>query len=116
MSKNSTNGQDIIEDRYDIKVLCQADINLGPRTITSTSTKQPITVTVGVYDAGNNEIMFPSKGYYQIHFEIKADYDNVLANWVRMRLYNSFTSSFIDNVKYHQTGGGDSLPYGSVTY
>lgn len=117
MSKNSTNGQDyVIEERNDVKELCQADISLGPRTITTTNTKQPITITVGVFDAGNNEIKFPSKGYYKIHFEIYADWDNVIVNWVRMRIYNSFTSSYIDNIKYHQTGGGDSLPYGSVTF
>jgi hypothetical protein len=119
MSKNSTNGQDIIEDRYDNKVLCQADINFGPATITDATgifSKQPITVTVGVYDAGNNEIMFPSKGYYKIHFEFKGDTELLQQNYLRIQLFNSFTNSDLENVRYHPFGGSGNLPYGSATF
>lgn len=117
MSKNCTNGQDyVIEERYDVKEICQADISLAPRTVTGTNTKQPITVTAGVFDAGNNEIKFPSKGYYMIHLETQADIDEVTGNWLEMQLYNSFTASFIENKRYHRVGGYNIHPYGHGTF
>lgn len=82
-----------------------AELSCGPITLTQTSlTKLPITITVGPYDAGNNEIKFPSNGFYVISLNLRAD-TGVTFGDVEFTLYRTNTNSYYGHSQFYIVGG-----------
>jgi len=82
-----------------------ADLGCGPMTLNQTSlTKLPITVGAGGYNAGNNQIKFPSAGFYIISLNLRAD-TGVTFGDVEFTLYRANNATYYGHSQFYIVGG-----------
>ena len=83
------------EDGMTVEAYYNYDVfNSGPVTAPLEFTKVPITsVTQGPYDAGNNEIKFPTKGIYLFSVYLEMDIDTILGGTINSYILMAYLNN-----------------------